>query len=241
MGARASTRERLARASSVIEIPHRVRSRTKLQLSQNRPAADRAGVIASAFDGARHGQRRGARAAGGRADGTAAAPRAARRRRANLTTMIGRRNALVASGGFNAARSTSSARAGRGPVVRASSVCVVRPARSAAQAPSARRSEPQSLLTVDHYVAESSTVPAIAGQTTQIYVRERVQAGDGAARRAPRDDRVVLFVHGAGTPAEVAFDVPYADYSWMAYPRRRRLRRVLDGHDGLRPLDAAER
>ena len=36
-------------------------------------------------------------------------------------------------------------------------------------------------------------------------------------RGAPRADRVVLFVHGAGTPAEVAFDVPYADYSWMAY------------------------
>jgi pimeloyl-ACP methyl ester carboxylesterase len=28
---------------------------------------------------------------------------------------------------------------------------------------------------------------------------------------------VVLFVHGAGTPAEVAFDVPYEGYSWMAY------------------------
>jgi pimeloyl-ACP methyl ester carboxylesterase len=28
---------------------------------------------------------------------------------------------------------------------------------------------------------------------------------------------VVLFVHGAGTPSEVAFDVPYQDYSWMAY------------------------
>jgi pimeloyl-ACP methyl ester carboxylesterase len=28
---------------------------------------------------------------------------------------------------------------------------------------------------------------------------------------------VVLFIHGAGTPAEVAFDVPYKDYSWMAY------------------------
>jgi pimeloyl-ACP methyl ester carboxylesterase len=27
----------------------------------------------------------------------------------------------------------------------------------------------------------------------------------------------VLFVHGAGTPAEVAFDVPYQDYSWMAF------------------------
>jgi pimeloyl-ACP methyl ester carboxylesterase len=27
----------------------------------------------------------------------------------------------------------------------------------------------------------------------------------------------VLFVHGAGTPAEVAFDVSHSDYSWMAY------------------------
>ena len=27
----------------------------------------------------------------------------------------------------------------------------------------------------------------------------------------------MLFVHGAGTPAEVAFDVPIGDYSWMAY------------------------
>ena len=27
----------------------------------------------------------------------------------------------------------------------------------------------------------------------------------------------MLFVHGAGTPAEVSFDVPYKDYSWMAY------------------------
>jgi pimeloyl-ACP methyl ester carboxylesterase len=29
-----------------------------------------------------------------------------------------------------------------------------------------------------------------------------------------------LFIHGAGTPAEVAFDVPYEDYSWMAYLAR---------------------
>ena len=28
---------------------------------------------------------------------------------------------------------------------------------------------------------------------------------------------VVLFVHGAGTPAEVAFDVPSGDFSWMGY------------------------
>jgi pimeloyl-ACP methyl ester carboxylesterase len=36
-------------------------------------------------------------------------------------------------------------------------------------------------------------------------------------RSAGLEDRVVLFVHGAGTPAEVAFDVPYQDYSWMEY------------------------
>src|SRR5580700_11500172 len=72
------------------------------------------------------------------------------------------------------------------------------------------------LLSVDHYVRVHSTVPAIAGQTTQIYVREVVRAGT-ALRDAGAADRVVLFVHGAGTPAEVAFDVPYQDYSWMGY------------------------
>ncbi len=74
----------------------------------------------------------------------------------------------------------------------------------------------EKLLTIDHYVRVKSTVPAIAGQPAQIYVRERSQAG--AVLRAPSvGDRVVLFVHGAGTPAEVSFDVPYADYSWMAF------------------------
>lgn len=72
------------------------------------------------------------------------------------------------------------------------------------------------LLTVDHYVAVHSTVPSMAGQIAQIYVRERVRAGI-VLRAASMADRVVLFVHGAGTPAEVAFDVPYQDYSWMAY------------------------
>ena len=59
----------------------------------------------------------------------------------------------------------------------------------------------------------------VAGQPAQIYVRERVKAGT-ALRGATFADRVVLFVHGAGTPAEVAFDVPYQDYSWMAYLAR---------------------
>ena len=71
------------------------------------------------------------------------------------------------------------------------------------------------LLRVDHYVRVHSSVPAIAGQTTQVYVREVVHAG--VALHGPAADRVALFVHGAGTPAEVAFDVPLQDYSWMAY------------------------
>lgn len=66
---------------------------------------------------------------------------------------------------------------------------------------------------VDHYVRVTSTVPSIAGQVANIYVRERVKAGAAA----PAADRVVLFVHGAGTPAEVAFDPSAPGYSWMAY------------------------
>ena len=72
------------------------------------------------------------------------------------------------------------------------------------------------LLRIDHYVRVRSTVPAIAGQAAQIYVREVVKAG-AALREPALRDQVVLFVHGAGTPAEVSFDVPYQDYSWMAY------------------------
>ena len=64
------------------------------------------------------------------------------------------------------------------------------------------------LLTIDHFVRTKSTVPAMAGQLAQLYVRERVMAGT-MARGTVAPDRVVLFVHGAGTPAEVSFDVDY--------------------------------
>lgn len=75
---------------------------------------------------------------------------------------------------------------------------------------------PSPLLRLDHYVEARSAVPAVSGQTTAIYVREAVDPGI-ALRGGPAPDRVALFIHGAGTPAEVAFDVPYHDYSWMAY------------------------
>jgi pimeloyl-ACP methyl ester carboxylesterase len=80
----------------------------------------------------------------------------------------------------------------------------------------ASANDDEHLLTIDHYVSVHSTVPSVAGQITEIYVRERLHASE-VLRAASLTDRVVLFVHGAGTPAEVAFDVPYQDYSWMAY------------------------
>src|SRR5262249_40049963 len=62
----------------------------------------------------------------------------------------------------------------------------------------------------DHYTNVVSTAPAQNGQSVRLYLRERV-------RGTPAPNKLVLFIHGAGTPAEVSFDVPYADYSWMAY------------------------
>jgi pimeloyl-ACP methyl ester carboxylesterase len=74
------------------------------------------------------------------------------------------------------------------------------------------------LVRADHYVRVKSIAPSMAGQEAQIYVREvarpEVQSGSGASAG------VVLFVHGAGTPAAVSFDVPYKDYSWMAHLAR---------------------
>ena len=84
---------------------------------------------------------------------------------------------------------------------------------TAVLAGSAEQRPADSPKSVDHYVRVTSTVPSIAGQVANIYVRERVQT----AAAAPAADRVVLFVHGAGTPAEVAFDPSAPGYSWMAY------------------------
>ena len=75
------------------------------------------------------------------------------------------------------------------------------------------------LISLDHHVRLKSTAPGFSNQEAQIYVREVVLAGT-VLRGGPAADRVVLFVHGAGTPAEVAFDVPYQDYSWMAFLAR---------------------
>jgi pimeloyl-ACP methyl ester carboxylesterase len=73
----------------------------------------------------------------------------------------------------------------------------------------------QNILSIDHYVRLKSSAPSMSGQSAQIYVHERAMGSTVARGNGP--DSVVVFVHGAGTPAEVAFDVPYQDYSWMAF------------------------
>lgn len=95
-------------------------------------------------------------------------------------------------------------------------ICAIVAATAGAGILSAQDRAPADLITVDHYVRIKSTVPALAGQLAQIYVRERANPAV-LLRSANLADRVVLFVHGAGTPAEVAFDAPHSDYSWMAY------------------------
>jgi hypothetical protein len=49
-----------------------------------------------------------------------------------------------------------------------------------------RGDDAQQILTIDHYVGVQSTVPSLAGQRAQIYVRERTRGGDAGARRLAR-------------------------------------------------------
>ena len=74
----------------------------------------------------------------------------------------------------------------------------------------------ESIPAIDHYVVQRSMVPSIAGQFTELYVRERAQPAtiDGSNSL---EGRVVLFVHGCCYASEVAFDLPYKNYSWMAF------------------------
>jgi pimeloyl-ACP methyl ester carboxylesterase len=69
-------------------------------------------------------------------------------------------------------------------------------------------------ITIDHYVLVHSTVPAIQGQIAPVYVREVTLPGTVASNSVP-GDKIVLLVHGASPPSEVAFDLNYQDYSWM--------------------------
>ena len=79
---------------------------------------------------------------------------------------------------------------------------------SAAFAGCAMQPRTDNLQRSEHHVSWVSTAPSMQGQTVRLYVREIAPPGAGSRP-------VVLFVHGAGTPAEVSFDSKMDDYSWM--------------------------
>ncbi|MDB5595719.1 MAG: alpha/beta hydrolase fold [Hyphomicrobiales bacterium] len=79
----------------------------------------------------------------------------------------------------------------------------------------------EAVQTIDRLVAHVSTVPAIAGKPIDLFVREKVPVSivESADGKAPAG-KVVLMVHGGYSPSTLAFDVPYRNYSWMAYLAR---------------------
>lgn len=82
------------------------------------------------------------------------------------------------------------------------------------------------ILTIDRSVAHVSKVPAIEGQASRLFLREKVAAAllNKAQGQVP-EGKVVLMVHGGFWPSDVAFDLdcPVAvegagdgcSYSWM--------------------------
>ena len=94
------------------------------------------------------------------------------------------------------------------------------------------------LLTIDHFVRVKSTVPAIAGQQAQLYVRERVMAGMVARGSTPgRSRRPVRPRRGHAGRSRLRRAERRLQLDGLS--RARRLRRLLGGHDRLRPIDAA--
>jgi pimeloyl-ACP methyl ester carboxylesterase len=84
---------------------------------------------------------------------------------------------------------------------------------------SAPLSAQSALTTIDRYVPHRSTVPANAGRQVGLFLREKYAEtlASDIASGGSLDGRVVLFVHGLSVPSVPDFDLPYRDYSWMAY------------------------
>jgi pimeloyl-ACP methyl ester carboxylesterase len=73
------------------------------------------------------------------------------------------------------------------------------------------------MMTIDRLVAHTSTVPAIKGRRSELLVREKVPTAYVEGNPGSLEGKVVLFVHGGFSPATLAFDVQYRDYSWMEH------------------------
>lgn len=64
------------------------------------------------------------------------------------------------------------------------------------------------IVTTDHEVPHTSTVPANLNAPVKLFVRERNGTPPGQPRRP------VLMLHGRSVPVLAGFDLPYKTYSW---------------------------
>jgi pimeloyl-ACP methyl ester carboxylesterase len=68
------------------------------------------------------------------------------------------------------------------------------------------------LVTTDRFVTHISTVPATAGKTVGLFLREKALPATLQQNSPP----VVIMVHGGFATSVVAYDLQYKDYSFMA-------------------------
>jgi pimeloyl-ACP methyl ester carboxylesterase len=86
----------------------------------------------------------------------------------------------------------------------------------------------EDIQTLDHFVPHISTVPANQDEHVELFVRERFQDDPQGKRGQPASGRsrphnlkpAVLMVQGATQPTLSIFDLPFEDYSWMAFLAR---------------------
>ena len=65
------------------------------------------------------------------------------------------------------------------------------------------------ILTIDHWVPHTSTVPAITGDEVELYLREKVLAGIAKNFSSIKaNGKVVLMIHGATVPGVIGYDFP---------------------------------
>ncbi len=104
----------------------------------------------------------------------------------------------------------------------------------------AATAQPSPIVTIDRLVEHTSTVPAVAGQKIDLFVREKVPAkmleqGSGKARAARSRCSST-----AASRRDARLRCALSRLSVDGAPGARRLRRVRHGHDRLRPVGPAD-
>ncbi len=87
------------------------------------------------------------------------------------------------------------------------------------------------LHTTDRFVTHISTVPATAGQSVGLFLREKALASTLQQEAPP----VVIMVHGGFATSVVAYDLQYKDYSFMAALARAGFDVFALSHTGYAP------